>query len=222
VPSTIAEVDKLFAAGAESVLLTRAEWGAIQEVAKGYFANRVEVSQAKREVCKAVAAQMRQEMSYAYRSGQVPAGRIFDWEMRLRHPMDVSWSDRPANHSEEAGGSAALKKLGRFWRRCFDPLEFRSEKDFGVHRLAICKTDLIDLAAHRRTGCTARDEIAGGLDTVADIATLLSQMLGRCLAVVCGPVADELGARQHLNAVDQCIDFLFLRQRHGECERGGH
>jgi hypothetical protein len=54
--------------------------------------------------CKVVAAQMRQEMSYAYRSGQVPAGRIFDWEMRLRHSMDVGWSDRPANHSEEDGG----------------------------------------------------------------------------------------------------------------------
>jgi hypothetical protein len=43
-PSTIAEVDKLFAAGAESVTLTQAEWEAIQEVSKGYFANRVEVS----------------------------------------------------------------------------------------------------------------------------------------------------------------------------------
>lgn len=40
--------------------------------------------------CKVVAAQMRQEMSYAYRSGQVPAGRLFDWEMRLWHSMDVS------------------------------------------------------------------------------------------------------------------------------------
>lgn len=72
---------------------------------------RVEVSQAKREVdrvkriskpawraCNVVAAQMRREMSYAYSSGQVPAGRIFDWEMRLRHSMDVSWSDLPANH----------------------------------------------------------------------------------------------------------------------------
>jgi hypothetical protein len=30
-PSTIAEVDKLFAAGAESVTLTRAEWDAAQD-----------------------------------------------------------------------------------------------------------------------------------------------------------------------------------------------
>jgi hypothetical protein len=110
-PSTIAEVDKLFAAGAESVTLTRAETESIQEVSKGYFANRVEVSQAKREMdrvkriskpvwraCKAVAAQMRKEMSDAYRSGQVPAARIFDWEMRLRHSMDVSWSDLPTTH----------------------------------------------------------------------------------------------------------------------------
>ena len=34
-PSTIAEVDKLFAAGAESVSLTRAEWEAIQTISKG-------------------------------------------------------------------------------------------------------------------------------------------------------------------------------------------
>jgi hypothetical protein len=110
-PSTIAEVDKLFAAGAESVTLTRAEWESMQEISKGYFANRVEVSQAKRELdrvkriskpvwraCKVVAVQMRHEMSYAYRSGQVPAGRIFDWEMRLRHSMDVSRQDLPQNH----------------------------------------------------------------------------------------------------------------------------
>lgn len=110
-PSTIAEVDKLFAGGAESVTLTRAEWEAIQELSKSYHGNGTEVSRAKREVerimriskpvwraCKAVAAQMRQEMSYAYRTRQVPAGRIFDWEMRLRHSMDVSWADLPANH----------------------------------------------------------------------------------------------------------------------------
>jgi hypothetical protein len=110
-PSTIAEVDKLFAEGVESVTLTRAEWEAIQAISKGYSANHLEVSRARREMervkriskpvwraCKVVAAQMRDEMSYAYRSGQVPAGRLFDWEMRLRHSMDVSWSDLPQNH----------------------------------------------------------------------------------------------------------------------------
>jgi hypothetical protein len=34
-PSTVAEVDKLFAAGAEAVALTRAEWDAIREISKG-------------------------------------------------------------------------------------------------------------------------------------------------------------------------------------------
>ena len=47
-PSTIAEVDKLFAAGAECVTLPRAEWEAIQEVSKGYQANHLEVSRARR------------------------------------------------------------------------------------------------------------------------------------------------------------------------------
>jgi hypothetical protein len=41
---------------------------------------------------------MRRAMSYAYISKQVPAGRIFDWEMRLRHSTDLSWHDLPANH----------------------------------------------------------------------------------------------------------------------------
>jgi hypothetical protein len=52
------------------VTLTRAEWGAIQEISKGYFANGLEVSRAQREMerlkrisrpvwraCKIVAAQ---------------------------------------------------------------------------------------------------------------------------------------------------------------------
>ena len=34
-PSTIAEVDKLFSAGAESVTLTRNDWSAIQEGREG-------------------------------------------------------------------------------------------------------------------------------------------------------------------------------------------
>ena len=116
-PSTIAGIDNLYAAGAETVTLTRAEWEAIQEIRKGYRASGTDVSNAKREVeritriskpvwraCKVVAAQMRQEMSYAYRSGRVPAGRIFDWEMRLRHSMDVSWSDLPENHPKRMVG----------------------------------------------------------------------------------------------------------------------
>jgi hypothetical protein len=49
-PSTIAEVDKLFAAGAESVTLTRAEWEAICEISDQYSANGLEVSRAKREM----------------------------------------------------------------------------------------------------------------------------------------------------------------------------
>jgi hypothetical protein len=49
VPSTIAEVGKLFAAGAGSVTLTRAEWEAKQTVSKGYEANRTEVYNVQRE-----------------------------------------------------------------------------------------------------------------------------------------------------------------------------
>ena len=112
-PRTIAEIDKLFAAGAETVTPTRAEWEAIQEVSKGYSANHLDVSRARREMermtriskpvwraCNVVAVQMRHEMSYAYRSGQVPAARIFDWEMRLSHSMDVSRLDLPETHPE--------------------------------------------------------------------------------------------------------------------------
>lgn len=49
-PSTIAEVNALFAAGAASVTLTCADWSAIQEVSKGYAANGLEVGRAQREI----------------------------------------------------------------------------------------------------------------------------------------------------------------------------
>jgi hypothetical protein len=112
-PSTIAEVDKLFAAGADSVTLTRAEWEGIQEVSKGYHANGTEVSNAKREMervkrisrpvwraCKVVAAQMRTAMEgrHMAKAPVIALVRVRDWEMRLRHSMDVAWADLPANH----------------------------------------------------------------------------------------------------------------------------
>ena len=112
-PPTIAEVDKLFAAGAESVTLTRDDWNAIQEVSKGYFANGLEVSTAKREMervkrisrpvwraCKIVAAQMRSAMEGRHMAEPpvIALTRVRDWEIRLRHSMDVSWQDLPANH----------------------------------------------------------------------------------------------------------------------------
>jgi hypothetical protein len=112
-PSTIAEVNKLFAAGAASVTLSRDDWRAIQEVSKGYFANGLEVGRAQREAervkrisrpvwraCKAVAAQMRSVMEgrHTAKPPVVALARVRDWEMRLRHSMDVSWQDLPANH----------------------------------------------------------------------------------------------------------------------------
>ena len=111
-PSTIAEVDKLFAAGAESVTLTRDDWNAIQEVSKGYFANGLEVGRAQRETervkrisrpvwraCKIVAAQMRSAMEgrHVAKPPVIALVRVRGWEMRLRHSMDVSWQDLPAN-----------------------------------------------------------------------------------------------------------------------------
>jgi hypothetical protein len=112
-PSTIAEVDKLFAAGAESVTLTRTEWEAIQAISEEYAANGLEVSRAKREMervkrisrpvwraCKIVAAQMRRSMEGRHLAYPpvVAMMRVRDWEMRLRHSMDVSWADLPQNH----------------------------------------------------------------------------------------------------------------------------
>jgi len=110
-PHTIAEVEKLFADGADAVTLTRAEWDAIREVSKAYIANGTDVASARRETervkrvsrpvwqaCKAVAEQMRRAMSSSAVFGYVRVSRVQDWEMRLRHSMDVSWSDLPANH----------------------------------------------------------------------------------------------------------------------------
>jgi hypothetical protein len=112
-PSTIAEVNKLFAAGAESVTLTHADWNAIQEVSKGYFANGLEVGRAQREAerikrisrpvwraCKVVAARMRSAMEGRHMAKPPVIALVWvrDWEMRLRHSMDVAWADLPANH----------------------------------------------------------------------------------------------------------------------------
>ena len=112
-PSTISEVDKLFATGEESVTLTRAEWEAIQEVSKGYFANGREVGRAQREservkrisrpvwrACKIVAMRMRSAMvgRHMAKPPVIALVRVRNWEMRLRHSMDVSWQDLPANH----------------------------------------------------------------------------------------------------------------------------
>jgi hypothetical protein len=41
---------------------------------------------------------MRRALSASAVSGFVRVQRVQDWEMRLRHSMDVSWQDLPANH----------------------------------------------------------------------------------------------------------------------------
>lgn len=111
-PSTIGEIDKHFAAGAETVTLTRAKWDGIQEISKGYSANHFELRKAQREAdrvkrisrpvwraARIVAEQMRRAMSYAAsKNAHVALSKVEDWEMRLRHSMDVSWQDLPANH----------------------------------------------------------------------------------------------------------------------------
>jgi hypothetical protein len=110
-PSTIAQINDLFAGGAESVTLTRGDWEALQEVTKAYCANGLEVGRAQRETervkrvsrpvwraCKAVAEQMRHALSASAVSGFVRVQKVQDWEIRLRHSMDVSWQDLPANH----------------------------------------------------------------------------------------------------------------------------
>jgi hypothetical protein len=48
-PVTIAEVNKLFADGANVITLSRAEWYAIQQTVKRYAATGLERSQAQRE-----------------------------------------------------------------------------------------------------------------------------------------------------------------------------
>ena len=111
-PSTIAEVDNLFAAGAESITLTRGEWDAIQEAPRRYTGSGLAVWRAQREtervkrisrpvwrVCKVVSAQMRRALSYASSTkGHIALSKVQDWEMRLPHSMDVNWQDLPADH----------------------------------------------------------------------------------------------------------------------------
>jgi hypothetical protein len=109
---TIAAVDAHFAAGCESVTLTRAEWESIQEISQGYFKNGCEVRAAAAETerirqitrplwraCKAVSKQLQGAMT-GNRGASVTVSRtrLQDWEMRLRHATDVNWRDLPAGH----------------------------------------------------------------------------------------------------------------------------
>jgi hypothetical protein len=84
-PFTIAEIKKLSEDGAESVTLTRAEWEALWEVARGYCANALEVGRAQREMervqrisrpvwvaCRVVSGQIRRALAGTY--GKLVAG----------------------------------------------------------------------------------------------------------------------------------------------------
>ena len=83
----------------------------MQSVSKAYIANGTDVVGTRREIervkrisrpvwraCKVVTEQMRAAMSASAVSGFVRVQKVQDWEMRLRHSMDVSWADLLANH----------------------------------------------------------------------------------------------------------------------------
>jgi hypothetical protein len=110
---TLAEIKAHFAAGAESVTLTRAEWESICEVMRSYCATGSERRKAEQEAervkriaqpvwraSKTVITQM--QRAIAHGSLAIRTDRVADWEMRLRHAMTVDWHDLPAGHPRRA------------------------------------------------------------------------------------------------------------------------
>ncbi|HEY6940623.1 hypothetical protein [Dokdonella sp.] len=106
---TIADIKAHFAAGAETVTLTKAEWDAVCDVVRAYCATGKERSAAVREAervkrvarpvwraCAQVSERMRRALSRAPLA--VRADLVADWEMRLRHAMTVDWQDLPPGH----------------------------------------------------------------------------------------------------------------------------
>jgi hypothetical protein len=123
-PSTIAEVDKLFAAGAESVTLARAEWEAIQILSKAYIANGVDVANTRREIervkrisrpvwraSRIVSAQVQRAMEYATSAkGHVALSKVLG---DAPAPLDGRELVGPAGESSETDG-----RLGRHGNSC--------------------------------------------------------------------------------------------------------
>jgi hypothetical protein len=58
--------------------------------------------------CKIVSEQMRHAMSYAAsKNAHAALSKVEDWEMRLRHSMDVSWQDLTQDHPKFGGQGLA-------------------------------------------------------------------------------------------------------------------
>ena len=99
---TAKQIEDHFATGAESVTLTRYEWETIQETARGYMANLMQVRNAEKEVarlrkislpmwyaCRRVAREIR-ECEKAPTTHQ-----LISWEIDLRLSTEIDWRDLP-------------------------------------------------------------------------------------------------------------------------------
>jgi hypothetical protein len=156
------------------------------------------VSRAQREVecvkrisrpvwraCKAVAAQMRREMSYAYRSGQVPADRLLDWRCDyvtrwtsagrtcrriIRSGWWIGGGEVPAACKRRPGPvwNPLLARLVNYW--CSRPIDF-ARFDSSVARLSrrvhLADTDRLVVAR-------AQDEARTSVPSVEPLITCIN------------------------------------------------
>ena len=111
-----AEIERHFAAGAESITLTRAEWEAFYTHQREYAATGLELrkAQAETERVKRIArplwgavAKVRGSMANALerrlgRSEAIPRGSVEAWERMLRYAQELDWKDLPAGHRRHA------------------------------------------------------------------------------------------------------------------------
>ncbi len=113
---TIAEIELHFAAGAESITLTRAESEAFYAQQRDYAARGLELrkAQAETERVKRIArplwsavVKVGRSMAGALerlpgRAERVPRGSVEAWERMLRYAQELDWKDLPAGHRRHA------------------------------------------------------------------------------------------------------------------------
>ena len=111
-----AEIERHFAAGAESITLTRAEWEAFYTHQREYAATGLELrkAQAETERLKRIArplwravAKVRRGMAGALerrpgRAEAIPRSSVEAWERMLRYAQELDWKDLPAGHRRHA------------------------------------------------------------------------------------------------------------------------
>ena len=105
---TSVQVEQHFAAGAESVTITRCEWEEIMATHRGYMANMSQVRKAEEETARIRKISL--PMWYAWRCvareirecQELPTThQLVSWEIDLRLVTEIDWRDLPKHKRGE-------------------------------------------------------------------------------------------------------------------------